>query len=156
MHREVMLAAELSAETVVGNASAVSAAIMILLASCFLAPGILAARFGPTLFLAVRFLLGWPHIVTRLRLLRPLLLLGPLLALLLGVRGPGFVLLRRLHFILSRRGLAWLLLCFRAGLILPGRLLLPLGLFLFRFFFLLFVVLRVKNRRTREQSRENA
>ena len=38
---------------------------------------------------------------------------------------------------------------FRPGLILPGRFLLPLGLFLPRFFFLLFVVLRVNDRRAR-------
>jgi len=156
----MVLPPELSPETFVGNAPAVSTAIMILLASCFLAscflaPRFLTARFRPTLLLAVRFLLRRPHIVPGLRLLRPLLLLGPLLTLLLWSGGPAFV-LPRLHFVLPRRRFGLVLPCFGTGLILLSRLLLPLGLFLLRFFFLLFVVLRVENRRTRQQSRENS
>ena len=173
MHREVMLPAKLSAEPVVGNPPAVSThAIMILrparfLAACFLPSLFLTARFRSALFLPVRFLLRWPHVAARLGLLRSLLLLGSLLlgfcccsgsllALLLGARRLGFVLPRRFHFILPRCRLALLLLRFGPGLVLLRWLLLPLGLFLLRFFVLLFVVLRVKDRRTRKQSREDS
>ena len=163
MHRKVMLASELRAEAVVRNAAAVSAgAIMTLRTACFLAATFLSsllflpARFRPVLFLPVWFLLCRPHVVPGLRLLGTLLLLRPLLALLLRVRRPGFVLPRRFHLILSRCRLGFILPVFRTGLILPRWLLLPRRLFLLRFFFLLFIVLRVNYRRTREQSREKS
>ncbi len=145
---------KLSPESIIGNTLAVSAgAIMILrppyflLAPCW-PPGFLTARCGSTLFLAVRFLLRWLHVSARL-LLR-------LLLFLLGSRRLGFVLPWRFHFILSRGRLGFILLRFGTRLVLLRRLLLPLGLFLLRFFFLLFVVLRVNHRRTRKQSRENS
>ena len=162
MHRKVMLASELRAEAVVRNAAAVSAgAIMTLRTACFLAATFLSslflpARFRPVLFLPVWFLLRRPHFVPGLRLLGALLLLRPLLALLFRMRRPGFVLPRRFHLILSRCRLGFILPVFRTGLILPRWLLLPLRLFLLRFFFLLFIVLRVNYRRTRDHRREKS
>lgn len=168
MHGEVMFSSKLSPEALFGNAAAISTRAIVILRAAgfplasFLPWLFLTARFWTILFLAVGFLLRRPHVTTGLGLLLPLLLfrsllllLGPLL-LLLGVRGPGFVLLGRLHFILSRGRLGLILPGFGTGLILPGWLLLPLGLFLLRFLFLLFVVLRVKNRRTRDHSREDS
>ena len=133
LHGEMMFAAELGAETIVGNTAIITAGTILLLAS-FRAAGLLTSWF-----LAA----GLHGVAGLLLFFWSCLLLLWFLSLLCG---PGLALPGRLHFILFGFGL------FGFGL----SLILPLGLFLFRFVFLLFFVLRVENRRTRDHGRENS
>jgi hypothetical protein len=155
MHCEVMPPAELSAKPVVGNTPAVAtrSSIILLLAtllsarflssrflpaffrsSRFLSSRFLSPGFRPRRFLSVWLLLCWLHLPAWLRFLLSLFLL-------ICSRRLGLILSRTARFILFGLGL---------------RLILPLRFFLSRFVFLLFFVLRVKNRRTRDQSREDS
>jgi hypothetical protein len=158
-HFEAMLSSEPGAKAVLGNAlsaAGITSSILLpaslwstRLLAAFIRPCFLTARFltafirssrfwSPSL-LPILFLLALPHFAARLRF--------PLSSfLLIGSCRPGLVLPRTIQFILS--GL-W------PGLILSPRFVTP-RLFLSRFVFLLFFVLRIKNRRTRDQSRENA
>ena len=138
LHGEMMFAAELGAETIVGNTAIITAGTILLLAS-FRSAGLLTSRFLTNWFLAA----GLHGVAGLLLFFWSCLLLLWFLSLLCG---PGLVLPGRLHFILFGLRL------FGFGL----SLILPLGLFLFRFVFLLFFVLRVENRRTRDHGRENS
>jgi hypothetical protein len=120
MHGEVMLSSEPGAKAVIGDApSAAGVASLILLPTSLLPTRLLPAFFWPSrflpsrflttifwtsrflstgfrssCFLPTRFLLAWPHFPTRLRFLLSLFLL-------IRSRGPGFILPRTVHFILS-------------------------------------------------------
>ena len=156
MHDEVMLSPELGAEPVLGNAaSAAGIASLILLPASLLSIRLLTPLIWSSRFLSVLFLLALPQFSTRLCFRLSLFLLALphfptglcfllFLLLLIGSRSPRLVLPRTVHFILPGLGL---------GLILLR--LIPFRFFLSRFVVLLFFVLRVKNRRTRDQSREN-
>lgn len=148
MHGEVMLSAELGAKPLLGNVAAISSRTSIipllatLLLTRFLSPVLRSNCFLPTRFL--------PGFFRSSRFLSPRFL------------SPCF---RPRRFLPLRLLLCWHHfssgLCFLLSLFLLIRsrrpsLILPLRFFLSRVVFLLFFVLRVKNRRTRDQSREDS
>jgi len=131
---ERMTSAKLRAKAIIRNVTTPASGPGMPLLIGWLLRRFLPTLFLPACFMPVVFRLPLAHISTGLRFLLSLI---PLLR----SRGLRLILAGSLHVILPR---------FRFGL----RLFLPLRFFLAGFVFLLFFILCVQNRRTREQSRE--